>query len=175
MDGSREQYDEDPERFIRDHVLLHFESEFWEDDFDLKQELFGYYHNLPDVHHPLLSKQGESRWPPDCEGRVGEARVSIPRVMKMVEEGSIDGYKFGGKLLITQSSVEQRLRYIEERRQAHARKSTGGQEDAQREVLGVFRRAELGGDVNDCYDERDDSRVLQGRRNGLQRGDAFAS
>lgn len=114
VDGSREQYDEDPERFIRDHVLLHFESEFWEDDFDLKQELFGYYHNLPDVHHPLLSNKANLDGLLTAKAVSEKLGVSIPRVMKMVEEGSIDGYKFGGKLLITQSSVEQRLRYIEE-------------------------------------------------------------
>lgn len=113
-DGSREQYDEDPEAFIREHVLLQFESEFWEDDFDLKQELFDYYHNLPDVHHPLLSNRANLDGLLTAKTVSEKLGVSIPRVMKMVEEGSIDGYKFGGKLLITQSSVEKRLRYIEE-------------------------------------------------------------
>ena len=41
---------EDPEKFILEHVLLHFETEFWDNDFDLKQEPFDYYHNMPDVH-----------------------------------------------------------------------------------------------------------------------------
>lgn len=110
----RQQYDEDPEKFIREHVLLHFESEFWEDDFDLKQELFGYYHNLPDVHHPLLENKADLDGLLTAKAVSEKLGVSIPRVMKMVEEGSIDGYKFGGKLLITQSSVDRRIRYIEE-------------------------------------------------------------
>lgn len=111
---SRQQYDEDPEKFIRDHVLLHFESEFWEDDFDLKQELFDYYHNLPDVHHPLLRNKADLDGLLTAKAVSEKLGVSIPRVMKMVEEGSIDGYKFGGKLLITESSVDSRIRYIEE-------------------------------------------------------------
>lgn len=114
VDGSREQYDEDPERFIRDHVLVHFESEFWDDDFDLKQELFGYYHNLPDVHHPLLENKADIDGLLTAKAVSEKLGVSIPRVMKMVEEGSIDGYKFGGKLLITKSSVDDRIRYVEE-------------------------------------------------------------
>lgn len=40
--------------------------------------------------------------------------VSIPRIIKMIEERSIDGYKFAGKLLITRSSVDNRLDYIKE-------------------------------------------------------------
>ena len=112
--NDRQQYDEDPEKFIREHVLLHFESEFWEDDFDLKQELFGYYHNLPDVHHPLLENKADLNGLLTAKAVSEKLGVSIPRVMKMVEEGSMDGYKFGGKLLITQSSVDRRIRYIEE-------------------------------------------------------------
>ncbi|WP_282191899.1 helix-turn-helix domain-containing protein [Adlercreutzia caecimuris] len=113
-DGSRALYDEDPEKFIRDHVLVHFESEFWEEDFDLKQELFDYYHNLPDVHHPMLANKADLDGLLTAKTVSEKLGVSIPRVMKMVEEGSIDGYKFGGKLLITQSSVDRRIRYIEE-------------------------------------------------------------
>lgn len=113
-DGSREQYDEDPERFIQEHVLPYFESEFWEDDFDLKQEFFDYYHNLPDVHHPLLENKADLDGLLTAKVVSEKLGVSIPRVMKMVEEGSIDGYRFGGKLLISQSSVDRRLRYIAE-------------------------------------------------------------
>lgn len=112
VDGSRELYDANPESFIRDHVLICFESDFWEDDFDLKQELFNYYHNLPDVHHPLLENRTDLDGLLTAKAASEKLGVSIPRVMKMVEEGSIDGYRFGGKLLITQSSIEQRLRYI---------------------------------------------------------------
>lgn len=127
-DGSRALYDEDPEKFIRDHVLLHFESEFWEEDFDLKQELFDYYHNLPDVHHPMLANKADLDGLLTAKAVSEKLGVSIPRVMKMVEEGSIDGYKFGGKLLITQSSVDQRIRYIEE----HGKPTRGKASDGKR-------------------------------------------
>lgn len=128
VDGSRELYDEDPESFIREHVLLHFENEFWEDDFDLKQELHGYYHNLPDVHHPLLENKADLDGLLTAKAVSEKLGVSIPRVMKMVEEGSIDGYKFGGKLLITQSSVEARIQYIEE----HGKPTRGKKPEAKR-------------------------------------------
>lgn len=135
IDGSRELYDENPESFLRDHVLAHFESEFWEEEFNLKQELFDYYHNLPDVHHPLLANKT------DMDGlltaKVASERlgVSIPRIMKMVEEGSIDGYRFGGKLLITQSSIDQRLRYIAEHGKPTRGKAPEGKRKRKEEML----------------------------------------
>lgn len=113
-DESWVQYREDPEGFLREHVLLAFELEFWEDDFDLKKEFFDYYHNLSDVHDPMISKRADLEGLLSAKETSERLGVSIPRVMKMVEEKSIDGYRFGGKLLITQSSVEERLRYIEE-------------------------------------------------------------
>ena len=128
VDGSRVLYDEDPERFIREHVLLHSESEFWEDDFDLKQELYDYYHNLPDVHHPLLKNKADLDGLLTAKAVSEKLGVSIPRVMKLVEEGSIDGYKFGGKLLITQSSVEARIQYIKE----HGKPTRGKKPEAKR-------------------------------------------
>ena len=113
-DDSRALYKKNPEKFILEHVLLHFETELWDDDFDLKKELFDYYHNMPDVHSPLLENKA------DLDGLITSKEaakllsVSIPRIIKMIEEGSIDGYRFAGKLLITQSSVDNRLEYIKE-------------------------------------------------------------
>lgn len=107
-------YRENPAEFLREHVLPEFEVEFWKDDFDLKKELFDYYHNLPDVHDPMVSGRADLEGLLTAKEAAERLGVSIPRVMKMVEEKSIDGYRFGGKLLIAQSSVEGRLRYIEE-------------------------------------------------------------
>lgn len=105
-------YKENPERFILEHVLLHFETEFWEDDFDLKQELFDYYHNMPDVYNPLLKNKTDLDGFITAKEAANLLGVSIPRIIKMIEERSIEGYKFAGKLLITRSSVNNRLEYI---------------------------------------------------------------
>lgn len=112
-DESRELYRADPEGFLREHVLLELEVDFWGDGFDLKKELHDYYHNLPDVHDPMVSKRTDLEGLLTAKQASEKLGVSIPRVMKMVEEKSIDGYRFGGKLLIAQSSVEARLRFIE--------------------------------------------------------------
>lgn len=113
-DESWEQYRENPQEFLREHVLLEFEVEFWEDDFDLKKQFFDYYHNLPDVHSPMVSGWADPEGLITAKEASERLGLSIPRVMKMVEEKSIDGYRFGGKLLIAQSSVDARLRYIKE-------------------------------------------------------------
>lgn len=107
-------YKKDPEKFIREHVLLHFETEFWEDDFDLKREFFDYYHNMPDVHNPLVENKADLDGLITAKEAASLLGVSIPRIIKMIEERSIDGYKFAGKLLITRSSVEDRIKYIKE-------------------------------------------------------------
>lgn len=111
-DETWEQYQQDPASFIRNHVLSELETQFWEDDFDLKQELYGYYHNLPDVHNPMLEKQANLDRLVSAKEASDILGVSIPRVMKMIEEKSIDGYRFGGKLLIAKSSIDERLEYI---------------------------------------------------------------
>lgn len=113
-DDSWSLYKEDPEKFILEHVLLHFETEFWDNDFDLKQELFDYYHNMPDVHSPLLKNKTDLDGLITAKEAAKLLGVSIPRIIKMIEERSIDGYKFAGKLLITRSSVDNRLDYIKE-------------------------------------------------------------
>lgn len=113
-DESRELYREDPEEFLREHALFEFEVEFWRDDFDLKKEFFDYYHRIPDIHNPMVSNRVDLEGLLTAKKASEKLGVSVPRVMKMVEEKSIDGYRFGGKLLITQSSVEERLHYIEE-------------------------------------------------------------
>lgn len=123
------QYKQNPANFIRDYVLLELEVQFWDDDFDLKQELYDYYHNLPDVHNPMLEQQTNLDRLISVKETSEILGVSVPRVMKMIEEKSIDGYRFGGKLLVTKSSIDQRLEYIKEhgkpkRGKAHEGKRT---------------------------------------------------
>ncbi|WP_165253069.1 helix-turn-helix domain-containing protein [Adlercreutzia sp. ZJ304] len=113
-EDSWEQYKNDPANFIKEHVLLELETQFWEDDFDLKQELYDYYHNLPDVHNPLLEKQTDLDRLISVKETSEILGVSVPRVMKMIKEKSIDGYRFGGKLLVTKSSIDNRIEYIKE-------------------------------------------------------------
>ncbi len=113
-DDSRTLYKEDPEKFILEYVLLHLETEFWDEGFDLKQELFDYYHNMPDINNPLLESRTDLDGLITAKEAANLLEVSIPRIIKMIDERSIDGYKFAGRLLITRSSVENRLAYIKE-------------------------------------------------------------
>lgn len=113
-DETRMLYKNEPDRFIRDYALAEFELILFENGIDLKQELFDYYHALPDISHPLLSKKVHKEDFLTAKAASEKLGVSIPRVTKMVEEQSIDGYKFGGRLFITVSSVENRIRYIKE-------------------------------------------------------------
>ncbi len=113
-DETRMLYKKEPNRFINDYALTEFELIIFENGLDLKQELFDYYHTLPDIGNPLLSKRVHEEDLLTAKAASERLGVSIPRVTKMVEERSIDGYKFGGRLLITVASVENRIRYIKE-------------------------------------------------------------
>ncbi len=100
------------EAFIRDHVLLELENVIWEDDFDLKQELYDYYHNIPDINSPLIEAQMDIEGLLTSKEASEKLGVSLQRIKQMVDDRLLDGYKFGSKLLITSSSVDQRLEYI---------------------------------------------------------------
>lgn len=100
--------------FIKENILLCIENDLWEDDFNLKDELYGYYHDIPDIDSPFIKQRMDLDGLLSVKEAAAQLEVSDARVKKMVADKLIDGYKFGGKLLISQSSVKRRIDYIKE-------------------------------------------------------------
>lgn len=99
--------------FIKDYVLLSIENDLWEDDFNLKNELYDYYHDIPDTKSPLVQKKIKHATLLSVKEAASKLGVSDARVKKMVADKLIDGFKLGGKLLISESSIDRRNKYIE--------------------------------------------------------------
>lgn len=102
------------EDFIKKYVLPAIELDMWEDDFDLKQEMFDYYHDLPDYCKLPMEDHLDIEGLLTTKEAAKKLGISGARVNKMVADKLLDGYKLGNKLLITESSVDQRLNYISE-------------------------------------------------------------
>ncbi len=100
--------------FIKENVLLSIENDLWEDGFNLKDELYDYYHEIPDIKSPLIKQRVNFDDLLSVKGAASKLEVSDARVKKMVADKLLDGYKFDGKLLITKSSVDKRIKYIKE-------------------------------------------------------------
>ncbi|MEE0706546.1 MAG: helix-turn-helix domain-containing protein [Adlercreutzia sp.] len=100
--------------FIKESILLCIENDLWEEDFDLKGELYGYYHDIPDMSSPLIEQKMNFDGLLSVKEVADMLDVSAARVKKMCADKLLDGYKFHGKLLISQSSVKRRIEYIEE-------------------------------------------------------------
>lgn len=98
--------------FIKENILLSIENDLWEDDFNLKDELYDYYHEIPDIKSPLIKQRANFDDLLSVKEAASKLGVSDARVKKMVADKLLDGYKFGGKLLITESSVDKRIEYI---------------------------------------------------------------
>lgn len=99
--------------FIKESILLCIENDLWEESFDLKGELYNYYHDIPDIDSPFIQKRmdlGALLSVKEAAERLG---VTQTRVKKMVQDRQLDGYKYGNKLLISESSVMSRIEYIE--------------------------------------------------------------
>lgn len=99
---------------VEKHILPTLALEFWEGNMDLKREIYNYYHHLPDIENPLLKKHINLEGLLTVNEAAASLGVSGPRVKKMIVERSLDGFKYRGNVLITESSVLNRLKYIEE-------------------------------------------------------------
>lgn len=116
------EYDEDTDvhdpESLREHIeryiLPALALEIWEGNIDLRQEIYNYYHHLPDIESPLLKDRVNLEGLLTVNEAAAKLGVSGPRVKKMIAERTLDGFKHGGNVLITESSVLKRLRYIEE-------------------------------------------------------------
>lgn len=99
--------------FIKESILLCIENDLWEEDFDLKGELYNYYHDIPDIDSPFIQKRMDLGGLLSVKEAAERLDVTQTRVKKMVQDRQLDGYKYGNKLLISESSVMSRIEYIE--------------------------------------------------------------
>lgn len=99
--------------FIKESILLCIENDLWEEDFDLKGELYNYYHDIPDIDSPFIQKRMDLGGLLSVKEAAERLDVTQTRVKKMVQDRQLDGYKYGNKLLISESSVTNRIKYIE--------------------------------------------------------------
>ena len=106
----------DPDRvkYIRDCVLSGIELNLWEDDFDLKEEMYGYYHDVPDADNPLVRQKIDLNSLLSIKEAAAALDVSSARVKKMVADKVLEGFKFEGRLLVSEQSVAKRVKYIKE-------------------------------------------------------------
>lgn len=101
------------EDFIKESILLCIENDLWEEGFDLKGELYNYYHNIPDINSSFIQKRMDSNGLLSVKESAERLGVTQTRVKKMVQDRLLDGYKYGNKLLISESSVMSRIEYID--------------------------------------------------------------
>lgn len=99
--------------FIKESILLCIENDLWEEDFDLKGELYNYYHDIPDIDSPFIQKRMDLGGLLNVKEAAERLDVTQTRVKKMVQDRQLDGYKYGNRLLISESSVMDRVEYIE--------------------------------------------------------------
>lgn len=116
--------------FIRDCVLLSIENDLWEDDFNLKNELYDYYHDIPDTKSPLVQQKIKHATLLSVKEAASKLGVSDARVKKMVADKLIDGFKLGGKLLVSESSVNKRIKHIAK----HGKPTRGANKPSQLEI-----------------------------------------
>lgn len=100
--------------FIKNSVLLGIENDLWEEGFDLKGELYGYYHDIPDIDSPFIQQRMDLDGLLSVKEAAERLGVTQTRVKKMIQDRQLDGYKYGSKLLIPESSVTDRIEYIKE-------------------------------------------------------------
>lgn len=99
--------------FIKESILLCIENDLWEESLDLKGELYNYYHDIPDIDSPFIQKRMDLGGLLSVKEAAERLGVTQTRVKKMVQDRQLDGYKYGNKLLISESSVMSRVEYIE--------------------------------------------------------------
>lgn len=98
--------------FIKDCVLLSIENDLWEGGLNLKDELYDYYHDIPDIKSPLVQQKIKHATLLSVKEAASKLGVSDARIKKMVADKLLDGFKLGGKLLISESSIDRRNKYI---------------------------------------------------------------
>lgn len=105
-----------PEKFIKDHLLIHIEGDMWDETsgLDLKNEIYDYYHDIPADKKRVNGRDMDPNALLTVKQVAKMLDVSEARVKKMVSDHVLDGYKFVNKLLITNESVNARIEYIEE-------------------------------------------------------------
>lgn len=104
----------DRSEFIKECILLCIENDLWGEAIDLKNEIYSYYHDIPNMDGSFIEQRMDLEGLLSVKEVAAMLKVSDARVKKMVADKLIDGYKFDGKLLISQSSVKRRIDYIEE-------------------------------------------------------------
>lgn len=102
----------DPSEMLVQHVIPEIELDILNGKIDLKQELYDYYHVLPDADNPFIRK----RIDPEDFMSVTEASealgVSTARVKKMAIDRVIGGFKRDGKLWLSRDEIRARIDYI---------------------------------------------------------------
>lgn len=101
-------------RYIKECVLSEIELNLWEDDFDLKKEMYDYYHDVPGVGSPLIKQKMDLNSLLSVQEAAAVLDVSSARVKKMIADRVLEGFKFEGKLLVSELSVTKRIKFIEE-------------------------------------------------------------
>lgn len=99
--------------FIKESILLCIENDLWEEGFDLKGELYNYYHDIPYIDSPFIQERMDLNGLLSVKEAAERLGVTQTRVKKMVQDRLLDGYKYGNKLLISESSVMSRIEYID--------------------------------------------------------------
>lgn len=114
LSSDRQELDEQARmEFVRENVLPEIELRMWDEEFDLAGELFNYYHVIPDTVNSLVSQRVNLAGLVSVKEAASQLDVSDARVKKMVADQLLDGYKYGDKLLISQSSIDKRVEFIE--------------------------------------------------------------
>ena len=93
-------------------ILPYLEALFLSGEINLAEEIYDYYHTIPDVDVRLIQHRLNDLV--SVQEAASMLDVSAARVKKMLADRVLDGFKHNGRLWLSKAAVQERVDYIAE-------------------------------------------------------------